>query len=352
MNGILGFLELLKRPNLTDDKKEKFIEVINQSGERLLETINKIVEVSKIESGQIDISFDEVDVGEIMTYQYDFFKEQADARGLVLRLNMDAVSKLKIMSDRFKIEGILTNLINNAIKFTKKGYIELGAFKQKGDLVFYVKDTGLGIPEYKQEVIFERFVQADLSLTRPYEGSGLGLSIVKAYVELIGGTVRVESIPNEGSTFYIAIPLLMSKETEREAAIQNLPEISTNSKVKILIAEDDDISISYIKTILEGAWSELLVCSNGISTVETVRSQPDISIVLMDIRMPDISGIEATQEIRKFNKTIPIIAQTANALLNDKHEAMQAGCNEYLTKPLNSAKLLELILKYTRQNNM
>ena len=349
MNGILGFLELLKRPNLTEDKKEKFIEVVNQSGERLLETINKIVEVSKIESGQVDISFVEVDIGEIMTYQYDFFKEQATGRGLDFKLNMDTVSELKIMSDRFKLDGILTNLINNAIKFTRQGYVEFGAFIEKGDLVFYVKDTGMGIQENKQDAIFERFVQADLSLTRPYEGSGLGLSIVKAYVEIIGGSVRVESKPGEGSIFYVAIPLLVSKETELEAAIHDLSEININSKVKILIAEDDDISISYMKTILEGDWNELLFCSNGISTVETVRSQPDLSIVLMDVRMPDMSGIEATREIRKFNKTIPIIAQTANALLNDQNEAIQAGCNEYLTKPLNRSKLLELILKYTRQ---
>lgn len=350
MNGIMGFLELLKRPNLSEDRKEKFIEVVNQSGERLLETINKIVEVSKIESGQIDVSFTQVDIGIALRYHYDFFKEQAAGKGLALKLNVDEVSDLKIMTDRFKLDGILTNLINNAIKFTPKGYVEFGAFQEKGDLVFYVKDTGLGIPENKQDAIFERFVQADLSLTRPYEGSGLGLSIVKAYVEIIGGSVRVESKPGEGSAFYVALPLLISKETELEAAIQNLPEISINGKVKILVAEDDEISISYMKTILEGDWNELLICNNGICAVETVRNQPDISIVLMDIRMPDMSGIEATREIRKFNKTIPIIAQTANALFNDQNEALQAGCNEYLTKPLNRAKLLELILKYTRQS--
>ncbi|MBN1143369.1 MAG: PAS domain S-box protein [Bacteroidales bacterium] len=350
MNGILGFLELLKKPNLTEEKKDKFIEVVNQSGERLLETINKIVEVSKIESGQVDISFVEVDVAEIMTYHYDFFLEQAAGKGLDFILNMDAVSDLKIMADRFKLDGVFTNLINNAIKFTPKGYIEFGAYQDKGDLVFYVKDTGLGIPENKQDAIFERFVQADLSLTRPYEGSGLGLSIVKAYAELIGGSVRVESKPGEGSTFYVTIPLMVSKEPDLEAAIQNLPEIAVNNRVKILIAEDDEVSISYLKTILEGDWNELIACTNGISTVETVRSQPDISIVLMDIRMPDMSGIEATKEIRKFNRTIPIIAQTANALLNDKNEAIQAGCNEYLTKPLNRVKLLELISKYTMQN--
>ncbi|MFO7369449.1 MAG: PAS domain S-box protein [Bacteroidales bacterium] len=350
MNGILGFLELLKRPHLTEENKEKFIAVVNQSGERLLETINKIVEVSRIESGQVDISFVEVDICEIMTYQYDFFKEQATGRGIDLKLNMDAISDFKIMTDRFKLEGIFTNLINNAIKFTPKGYIEFGAYQDKGDLVFYVKDTGLGIPENKQDAIFERFVQADLSLTRPYEGSGLGLSIVKAYAEIIGGSVRVESKPGEGSTFYVTIPLMVSKEPDLEAAIQNLPEIAVNSRVRILIAEDDDVSISYLKTILEGDWNELIVCTNGISTVETVRSQPDISIVLMDIRMPEMSGIDATKEIRKFNKTIPIIAQTANALINDQNEALEAGCNEYLTKPLNRAKLLDLILKYTRQN--
>ncbi len=348
MNGILGFLELLKRPNLTEDKKEKFIEVVNQSGERLLETINKIIEVSKIESGQIDISFVEVDICEIMTYQYDFFKEQATAKGLDLRLNMDAVSDIKIMSDRFKLDGIFTNLINNAIKYTQQGYVEFGAYREKGDLIFYLKDTGLGIPENKKETIFERFVQADLSLTRPYEGSGLGLSIVKAYVEIIGGSVRVESKSGEGSTFFIAVPCVVSKKAQLEAAIKNLPEINLKSKVRILIAEDDDISISYLKTILEGEWNELLICTSGINAVETVRNQPDLSIVLMDIRMPDMSGIEATREIRKFNKTIPIIAQTANALLNDQKEAIQAGCNEFLTKPLNRTKLLELVLKYTR----
>lgn len=349
MNGILGFLELLERPNLAEEKKDRFIKVINQSGERLLETINKIVEVSKIESGQVDVFFTEASIGSILSYHFDFFKEQANGKGIELILNMDEVSGITIKTDRFKLDGILTNLISNAIKFTSKGFVEFGAFLEKSELVFYVKDTGLGIPENKLDTIFERFVQADLSLTRSYEGSGLGLSIVKAYVELIGGAVRVESKQGMGSTFYVTIPLLLSKETEKEVVVQHLPDVKLNNKVKILIAEDDTISISYLKTVLEGNWCELLVCTNGKSTVEAVRSRPDISIVLMDIRMPDMSGIEATREIRKFNKTIPIIAQTANALINDQHEAIQAGCNEYLTKPLNREKLLESILKYTSQ---
>jgi PAS domain S-box-containing protein len=193
MNGILGFLDLLRKPNLAEHQKEKFIEVVNYSGERLLETINKIVEVSKIESGQLDVYFEEVNIAEIMHHQHDFFKELAAEKGIDLILKEDdAVSSLKVISDRFKLEGIFTNLINNAIKFTQNGFIEFGVYREKDNLVFYVRDTGIGIPENKQEAVFDRFVQADLSLTRPYEGSGLGLSIAKAYVELIGGSIKVE----------------------------------------------------------------------------------------------------------------------------------------------------------------
>ncbi len=348
MNGILGFLDLLRKPNLTDEKKEKFIEVVSKSGERLLETINKIIEVSKIESGQVDVFYDEVNIPEIMHYHHDFFKEQAAAKGVDLILKLDAsVASLTVLSDRFKLDGIFTNLINNALKFTQAGYIEFGAIRNSSDLLFYVRDTGMGIPSDKQQAVFERFVQADLSLTRPYEGSGLGLSIVKAYVGLLGGAIRLESVPGEGSTFFIVIPIKEAVEAKTEDASRDVLETTIKKKIKLLIAEDDDISVQYLKTILDGEQTELIFCSNGKDTVRAVQEYPDIAMVLMDIKMPDMSGLEATREIRKINRTLPVIAQTAYALSNDKHEIMEAGCNDYITKPINRKELMEKIARYS-----
>ena len=208
MNGILGFLELLKAPDLTEENKSTYLDIVSRSGERLLDTINDIIEISRIEAGEIQTNRTKVSVAEVMDYFHDFYMQQARQKGLSYRLEMRLPEGYShLYTDRIKLESILSNLIRNAIKFTGEGEIEFGAFPDGEQVVFYVRDTGQGIRPDRLEAIFHRFVQADFSNTRPHEGSGLGLSIVKAYVELLGGEVWVESEVEKGSTFYFTLPV-------------------------------------------------------------------------------------------------------------------------------------------------
>jgi PAS domain S-box-containing protein len=349
MNGIIGFLELMKSSDLSEEEREKYFEVVDRSGQRLLDTINDIVEISKIESGQTDINNTEFNLTDIMEYYQDFFKQKADQKGVEIKIarqitGIDAF----IITDKYKLEGVLVNLLNNSVKFTLKGGIEFGNYIQEGKLVFFVKDTGIGIPENKLDMIFERFVQADLSTSRPYEGSGLGLAIVKAYIQALGGKIWIESEVDKGSVFYFSIPYVPVhsqdvKEEEKETVLQK----KEKRGLTVVVAEDDEASFLYMKAILKGTASRIIHCSNGAETVRTVRETPGVSIILMDIRMPGMSGIEATIQIRSFDKEVPIIAQTAYAFEEDKQWAMEAGCNDYITKPISSRELLELIEKYT-----
>ncbi|PKP06958.1 MAG: hypothetical protein CVU10_05205 [Bacteroidetes bacterium HGW-Bacteroidetes-5] len=208
MNGILGFLQLLSEGEISSGDRDYYFDVINKSGERLLSTINDIIEISKIESGQLSTSVSYVDIGSILDFQYEFFVKQAQQKGLKLTLCKTRTPIIKtIKTDKHILDGILTNLIKNAIKFTEKGTIEFGNYIKGDAMFFYVKDTGIGISPDRHQAIFERFVQADLDYKRPHEGSGLGLSIVKAYVNMLGGEINLESESGVGSTFFFSIPL-------------------------------------------------------------------------------------------------------------------------------------------------
>jgi PAS domain S-box-containing protein len=209
MNGILGFLELLTLPDLSSDQKEMYLNIMNKSGQRLLDTINDIIELSKIEAGQLIVNFTEVNVEELMDFQYNFFLPKAREKGLVFEIEQTAVDAVTyVTTDKHKINGIFTNLINNALKYTEVGMIKFGCYVENESLVFYVKDTGIGIPKEKQQLIFERFNQVDGMLTRQKEGAGLGLSIVQAYIHIIGGTIWLESELGKGSCFFFSIPLI------------------------------------------------------------------------------------------------------------------------------------------------
>ncbi|MDD4193468.1 MAG: PAS domain S-box protein, partial [Mangrovibacterium sp.] len=216
MNGILGFLELLGEPDLEEESKKEYIEIVNKSGQRLLDTINDIIEISKIEAGESKVVYADVNVEDVMKFHHGFFLPQAAGKGLRMAIPKQVTgAQALIRTDRHKLDGILTNLIKNAIKFTQEGFIELGNYIEKDWLVFYVKDSGRGISKDRFEAIFGRFVQTDQNLTRAYEGSGLGLSITKAHVKALGGEISVESEPGKGSTFMFSIPYTPVKEQSK-----------------------------------------------------------------------------------------------------------------------------------------
>jgi signal transduction histidine kinase/CheY-like chemotaxis protein len=349
LNGIIGFTELLKEPNLSSDEQQDFILTIQKSGARMLNTINNIVDVSQIESGLTKVNIMETSINEILEFTYKFFKREVETKGLQFRFNNGlSLKESSIKTDNGKVYGVLTNLVKNAIKFTNIGSIEFGYTKKGKYLEFFVKDTGVGISQEQQQIIFERFRQGAESKSRSYEGSGLGLSIAKSYVEMLGGKIWVVSKEGKGSTFYFNIPYntISKEEMELFNSGSTEPKEVQLKRLKILIVEDDEISYSLLLRILQNISKTILHAITGVEAVETCRKNPDIELILMDIRMPMMDGFEATRQIRHFNKTVIIIAQTAYAFAGDNSKAIKAGCNDFISKPIAKAKLKELINKY------
>ena len=347
MSGILGFLTLLNEPDLSEENKSTYINIVTQSGQRLLETINDIIEISKIESGTVRLDSNIVNIRELFGYYDGFFRQQADQKGLDFRVVNNLPASIQhIRTDKKKLDSIISNLLKNAIKFTPSGSIVFKCELRDNSLLFSIKDTGVGIPSERHKSVFDRFVQADISTTRPHEGSGLGLSIVKAYIEMMKGSISMESQPGRGTEFVFDLPCIV----EKEGPVKNIP-VPGKKKVaaigaKILVAEDDYASYLYIQKALEGEGFSFTRTTNGDDTVAAVRKDPGFSLVLMDIKMPGMSGLEATKKIRGFNTSIPIIAQTAYSLAGDRELALEAGCNDYIPKPINKKDLQTLVRKY------
>jgi CheY-like chemotaxis protein len=335
-------------------EKQHFITIIQKSGDRLLNTVNDLIDISKIETGQMPVVIDELQIVDQLSNLHQFFKPQATEKNLrFLFKNEIPDENAVIKTDMTKFDSIVTNLIKNAIKYTDYGTIELGCFITNTMISVYVKDTGIGIPENRQTAVFNRFEQADIGDRRAYQGSGLGLAIVKAYAEMLGGSITLKSKEGEGSTFTFSFQPVPNDNDLSSGSFKNSAITGTtalNSGLKIAIAEDDDASFLYLKSILKEISSSIISCVNGVEVVEQCRQNPDIDVVLMDIRMPVLNGYEATRQIREFNKEVKIIAQTAFALVGDREKAFQAGCNGYISKPVQKNKLLDLINKISKKN--
>jgi signal transduction histidine kinase len=349
MNGILGFTNLLKEPEITGEERQNYIKIIEESGVRMLNITNDIINISKIESGLMLTDIKNSNINEQLEYIYSFFKLETEAKGLTLSINNNLQKKdTEITTDPEKVFAILTNLVKNAIKFTSAGSIELGYIKKLDYLEFYVKDSGIGIPKNRQNVIFERFIQADITNKMAHHGAGLGLSITKAYVEMLGGKIRLESKVGKGSIFYFTLPY--NAKPAEKIAIENVLQIDSRhgygKNLKILFVEDDRISELLFDKTSKMFGKEILKARTGLEAVEVFRNNPDIDLILMDIQMPLLNGYEATQQIRQFNKDVIIIAQTAFV----HHEAFEsskaAGCNDYISKPIKKENLFALVQKY------
>ncbi|MRT94382.1 PAS domain S-box protein [Ancylomarina sp. 16SWW S1-10-2] len=349
MNGIRGFIDLLNDPNLSRSEINSYSGIINQSSDRLLNTINDIIDLSRIESGEVLISKTSVSIQAVVDEIYKFHSPEAELKGLSLSLDLSySPNQLDIITDGDKLHGILTNLVKNAIKYTKVGSISFGYSLKNNSIAFFVRDTGIGIPKDRLDVIFNRFEQADIGSRRAFEGAGLGLAISKAYAEMLGGKIWVESELGKGSSFYFTLPYQneVIKENMKENEILSSGEESPKNKLKVLIVEDDETSAAFLSIIVRKFGKEIISAKNGIEAVEACHKNPDIDLVLMDIQMPEMDGYEATREIRKFNENLVIVAQTAYALNGDMGKALEAGCTDYITKPINEKLLREVIAKH------
>ena len=347
MNGILGFTSLLTQADITGEQLNKYAGIIEKSGDRMLNIINDLIDISKIEAKQMEVNLSNCNVKEQFEYLYNFFKNEATNKGLDFKYNKPAHNELiEVETDCEKVYAILTNLLKNSIKYTHKGSIEFGYSISGNNIEFYIADTGIGIPENRQEAIFERFIQADIEDTEVYEGAGLGLAITKAYVDMLGGNIWLKSTDGIGSTFYFTIPHISVKNEiviEQKETVPTTSHTTIERKLKVLIAEDELYADTFLTIIVNEISSEILHATTGFETIDIFDNNSDIDLILMDIKMSGLNGYEVTEKIRKTNKDVIIIAQTAYALAGDREKAIAAGCNDYISKPIDKDELMKMI---------
>ena len=353
MNAILGFSNLLLKENIPDENKKEFARLIIENGNDLLNLINDIIDISRIEAEQLKINITKCNLTELVKDIYLYYsdliihgkkhKPEVDLKLVYRQKGEDTY----VLTDPHRLRQILSNLINNAIKFTYEGKIEFG-FKNYNNnkIKFFVRDTGIGIAKDKLNSIFERFKQVEDPYTKKYNGSGLGLSIAKQLVELLGGDIWVESKEGAGSAFYFTIPSeyeSIEELTDNVTGNRSSHVYNWRNKV-ILIAEDEKANFIYLKTVLSKTNARIYWAVDGSAAVELCKRK-NIDLVLMDIKMQGMNGCEATQKIKSIYPDMPVIAQTAYAMSDDIDRLMKAGCNDYITKPIKGSELLPLINK-------
>jgi CheY-like chemotaxis protein len=347
MNGILGFSEMFLTPDLSEDDRKHFAQIVINSGKRLMAMLDDIIDISRIETGKLEIVNEPVKVNQILDDLYDFYSTQYDDTRIEFTVEK-SLSDLKsiILTDKLRLNQILNNLLSNAFKFTSRGMIRMGYELRDDFLEFYVTDTGIGIPEDSQEMIFDRFQQANQDISRKYGGTGLGLAICKKLTELLGGTIWIKSIPGSGSSFYFTIPYSYRGYLPPEKGQVRDRTSRKNGNAEILIVEDDEVNYKFLENLLIKQGFNTKLAYNGQNAIDSVKKFPEIALVLMDIKLPGMDGLEATRKIKELNPKLPVIAQTAYAMSGDKEKVLAAGCDHYISKPISQDQLLELISQY------
>ncbi len=349
MNAIIGFSGFLNDPDLDVEKRGHFIEILNQSCFQLLGIIEDIVRIASIESGQEKVRDNQVNLNFITKIIFNQNAAKAKAKGLDFYFeNALQDVEAEIITDRTKLEQILTNLVGNALKFTSMGLVKFGYELVDDHIRFFVEDTGIGIPLNMHQEIFKRFRQVETDDTRNFGGSGLGLTLSKGYVELLGGQLWVKSEPGAGSVFYFTIPfrrLAMSKSKNDFSSLK--PVLSSNLKT-ILVVEDEDLNYLYIQEIFSQQENHIKVirASNGEEAINICREINDIDLVLMDLKMPVMDGFEASRKIKEFRPQLILIAQTAYWSDQDKSKALESGCSDFISKPIDKNALINILNNY------
>jgi PAS domain S-box-containing protein len=351
MNAIIGFTQLLADPNISGNKKEEFIRIITHNGQTLIRLIDDIIDIARIEAGHLTINNTECHLNVLLP---ELQKQYLEIVQTIGKKNIDIIldipsEKIICYTDAFRLRQVLSNLIDNAVKFTSEGYIEIGLRRTDDNkLLFYVRDTGIGIPADKVALIFDRFMQVEEADTRSYGGTGLGLAISQNLVRMLKGEIKVDSKPGEGSTFYFILPLPILEINQSESLQkEKLQDYNNLWKDKVfLVAEDDKYNSRIIEELLRNTGVTIVHAWNGKEVLEKIRSDVRFDLILMDIRMPVMNGLVAAQEIRKSFPDIIIIAQTAYANEEDKHLCIEAGCNDFVSKPIDKKQLFNTIRKY------
>ena len=344
LNGIIGFSELMADPDLTPTERSQYHEIVKSSSDRLLSTVTDYMDISLLASGNQEVRKNMFNLSDLLDDIYNRFLKPCKSKNLALTLQTpETAGKLQIISDRELLYKVLYHLVDNAVKFTRQGTVSFGIEVKGNELEFFVKDTGVGISNEVQASIFNKFTQENVSNTRGHEGSGLGLSIVKGIVELLGGRIWLESVKGKGSSVFFSIPVEMAgfenqHEYKTEAGIQ--------AKPLILVADDEPSASLLAERIMNKEGVDVLVVTDGQQAIEACRKNPLISMVLMDLKMPVIDGLQATREIKIIRPRLPVIAVTAYALSGDEKRAREAGCDDYISKPFERTVLSKKLKKF------
>lgn len=362
MTAILGFTDYLLNPELTESEKLMAVHTVRRNGEHLLEIINDILDISKIEAGKLEIEHIACYLGQIVAEVQSLMQVRADAKNLPFKVEILGVVPELIQSDPTRLKQVLVNLVSNAIKFTETGYVRL-VVRFVGDsaspyVQFDVIDTGMGMTKQQVGRLFQAFSQADSSMTRKFGGSGLGLNISKRLVEILGGDITVETKPGKGSVFHVTVAagsldgVKMVDGSDVLARAQHAPAVNRMEEhdrldCRILLAEDGPDNQRLINHVLKKVGAKVTIATNGKLAMEAVQAAGDqdapFDVILMDMQMPVIDGYEATKLLRRYGYTGPIIALTAHAMASDRQRCLDAGCNDYTTKPINVKNLIQVI---------
>ncbi len=352
MNGIIGMTHLALNTNL-DDKQKKYIQIISNSANSLLGIINDILDFSKIEAGKLELEQINFDLKEIVYDIKDLVEFKANEKGLQFNIEFYDNISTELHGDPLRVTQILLNLINNALKFTNKGFVKVYISKQEPYYIFDIIDSGIGMSDEQLKKLFSSFSQADGSTTRKYGGTGLGLSITKQLVDLLNGKIEVKSEIARGTVFTVKLPMEKAKYNLKDSKEDKQNKLLKQiNDVNILLVEDNKTNQTIIQGLLEKSNIALDIASNGQEAIEIFKKDSaKYSLILMDIQMPILDGYKTTQQIREINKQIPIIALTANAMSHDIEKTKSYGMNDHLTKPLNFERFNNLILKYIDIDN-
>jgi len=351
MNGILGMLELIDNPDM-DPVQRHYIDTARRSGKTLLALINDVLDLSKIESGKLELEQQAFNLPELLQDLAKLYSQQVNHKQLDIKLELDPLAPENIVGDRTRLWQVMTNLFCNAIKFTREGVISIKVdliYDRQQRLRFAITDTGIGIDEDKLDAIFDSFQQADGTTTREYGGTGLGLSISRKLVELMGGELRVHSVPGTGSEFTFAIPFgVADANTPLPPMVTTVPDsgLSSLASCRVLVVEDNEVNQKVAQGVLKKLGVQrIFMARNGMEALEFMYDN-GVDIIFMDVQMPVMDGLETTQEIRKFNGMIPIIAMTANVMDGDRERCLAAGMTDYISKPIKVDAVRQALSMY------
>jgi PAS domain S-box-containing protein len=345
LNAIVGFSEFLNEPGITREQIGNFTRIIRSSSDQLLSIIDDIVNISKIEAGQIENFDKKCDINKVLNQVYNLLLPKTSEKQIKFRFHTGLNEKeAMVITDQAKLEQVLYHLVGNAVKFTDEGHVEFGCSLKEDFLRFYVADTGAGIEPAHQEIVFQRFHQTDTGERRVKSGMGLGLPIAKAFVERLGGQIWMESNPGAGTMVFFTVP--WRPETAPVISKDKGSAKGSAGHKTILVAEDEENNFELLRVILSSSDMEIIHAWDGKQALEYVNDNPGIDMVLMDIKMPVMGGYEATRKIKALKPDLPVVALTAYALPGDREKALDAGCDDYMAKPVSLKEFLRVVNKY------